>query len=130
MNSIDKLLKMDAGKIKMPEKVVTKKLAKLGTEIDFPCVAINPKRYAEIQESAYELKGGSIRRINLDKMRTLTIIEGCPSIFKSKELMEHFSCPTPPELIAKLLIAGEIDDLFAAINELNGYEQDEEEVKN
>jgi hypothetical protein len=130
MNAIDKLLKMDAGKIKMPEKVVTLKLAKLGTEIEFPCVAIGNEKYAEIQEGAYELRKGDIKRINIAKMKNMTLIEGCPSIFKSKEVMDHFSCVTPKDLVNKLLLSGEMDDLYAAIIELNGYEQDEEDLKN
>lgn len=130
MNTIDKLLKMDAGKLAMPEKVVTLKLAKLGAALDFPCVAINNEKYSEIQEGAYELRKGDIKRINLSKMKTMTIIEGCPSVFKSKEVMEHFSCPTPRDLINRLLLSGEMDDLYSAIVELNGYEQDEEDIKN
>jgi len=66
-------------------------------------------------------------------MKTLIIIEGCPEVFKSKEVMDHFEAPSPKELIRKLLLSGEIDDLYNAINELSGYEkdeEDEEEIKN
>lgn len=130
MNTIDKLLKIDAGKLKMPEKVIAMKLAKLGDTIDFPCVAIGNEKYSEIQEGAYEIKKGDIKRINLSKMKTMTVIEGCPSIFKSKEVIEHFGCVTPKDLINKLLLSGEMDDLYETIVELNGYDQDEEDLKN
>ena len=62
----------------------------------------------------------------------MTIIEGCPSIFKNKELMKHFGAVTPKELVKKLLLSGEMDDLKAEIDKLGGYdrEEDEEEVKN
>lgn len=131
MNTVEKLLKIDAGKLKMPEKTVTLKLAKLGIELDFPCVAISPETYSEIQENSIEMKKGDIKRINMHKMKILTIIEGCPAVFKSKEVMDHFGCATPRDLINKLLLSGEIDDLYKTITELNGYEEDEEEdIKN
>jgi hypothetical protein len=130
MNAVDKLLKIDAGKLTMPEKAVKIKPAKIGEEIEFQCIAISPEKYTEIQENAYEIRKGDIKRINLGKMKTLTIIEGCPSIFKSKELLEHFQCATPKDLVNKLLLSGEVDDLYTAIVELNGYEQDEDEIKN
>lgn len=131
MNTVEKLLKIDAGKLKMPERTVTLKLAKLGIELDFPCVAISPETYSEIQENSIEMRKGDIKRINMHKMKTLTIIEGCPTVFKSKEVMDHFGCATPKELVNKLLLNGEIDELYNAISELNGYEKDEEEdIKN
>lgn len=131
MNTVEKLLKLDAGKIKIPEKVVTMKLAKLGIELEFKCMAISPERYSEIQEDAVTLKKGDIKRIDMHKTKTMTIIEGCKEIFKSKEVMEHFGCPTPKELVNKLLLSGEIDDLYNEIVQLNGYEKDdEEEIKN
>jgi hypothetical protein len=130
MNAIDKILKMDAGKLKMPEKVIKIKLAKLAAELEFPCVAIAPEVYSEIQESAFEMRKGDIKRINMHVSKIMTVIEGCPSIFKSKEVMEHFSCVSPKELVNKLFLSGELDELYAAIIELNGYEADEEEIKN
>lgn len=131
MNTVEKLLKIDAGKLKMPEKTVTLKLAKLGIELDFPCVAISPETYSEIQENSIEMRKGDIKRINMHKTKILTIIEGCPTIFKSKDVMEHFGCATPRDLIEKLLLSGEIDELYKTITELNGYEEDEEEdIKN
>ena len=40
-------------------------------------------------------------------------------MFKDKALREHFKCPTPKELINKLLLKGEVDDLVDAINNLS-----------
>ena len=127
MNIIDKLLKLDAGKIEMPKKVVTLKLGKLGIELDFPCIAISPEKYSEIQESSIEMKKGDIKKINMHRTKVMTVIEGCPEVFKSKDVMEHFSCPTPKELVNKLLLSGEIDDLYNTIVVLNGYEKDEDD---
>jgi hypothetical protein len=130
MNTVEKLLKMDAGKLKMPEKNIPMKLAKFDNEeFIFPCKAIDPEIMSEIQEDAVEMKKSDISKIKIYNMKIRTIIEGCP-IFKDKELMEHFNAPTPKELIKKLLISGEIDELYNKISELNGYEKDEEDIKN
>ena len=54
-------------------------------------------------------------------------------MFKDKALREHFGCPTPKELINKLLLKGEVDDLVNAINDLSVLKQVEDvenEIKN
>ncbi|MDP4146516.1 MAG: XkdN-like protein [Bacillota bacterium] len=132
MNSVEKLLKLDAGKIVMPTKVVTLKLGKLdGLKLDFECKAVDPEKYSEIQENSLEIKKGDIKKINMHNTKVLTLIEGCPGVFKSKEVQEHFGCPTPKELVNKLLLSGEIDELYNNIVELSGYEKDEEsDIKN
>ena len=133
MNIVEKLLKMDAGKIEIPSKVITIKAKKMKQTLEFPCKALDAERYAEIQEGALEIRKGDVKKINMYSMKTLIIIEGCPEVFKSKEVMDHFGTPTPKELIKKLLLSGEIDDLYNGINELSGYEkddEDEESIKN
>lgn len=133
MNIVEKLLKMDAGKIEIPAKVITIQAKKLNQPIDFPCQAVDAERYAEIQEGALEIRKGDVKKINMYSMKTLIIIEGCPDVFKNKVVMDHFGAPTPKELIRKLLLSGEIDDLYNGINELSGYEkddEDEQEIKN
>jgi hypothetical protein len=135
MNAVEKLLKFDAGKIKAPEEVITMYLAKLGTTIDFPCECIRPEKYSELQESMYEVKHGDIKSLTMHKSKVMTIVEGCPKIFKAKEIMEHFGCVTPPDLVNKLMLSGEIDDLKGKIDKLNGYDEDKsekerEEIKN
>lgn len=133
MNIVEKLLKMDAGKIESPTKVIAIESKKLKQTLEFPCKAVDSEKYAEIQEGALEIRKGDVKKINMYSMKTSIIIEGCPDVFKNKELMDHFGAPTPKELIRKLLLSGEIDDLYNGINELSGYEKDkddEEEIKN
>lgn len=132
MNTIEKLLKVDAGKIKTPEKDVKMKLKKIGEEFTFPCKAVDPEYVAELQENSITFKRGDISKIKMYDTKVLTIIEGCPSIFKNKELIEHFGVATPKDLVKKLLLSGEMDDLKSEIDKLGGYdpEKDEEEVKN
>lgn len=136
MNTVERLLKMDAGKIKAPEKDVVMKLAKFNNEeFIFPCKAIDPEMIAEIQENSIEFGDGDIEKIKMYGPKVMTIIEGCPTIFKNKDLMKHFNAATPKELVKKLLLSGEMDDLKAEIDKLGGYDakkkkRDEEDIKN
>lgn len=133
MNLVEKLLKMDAGKIEIPKKVITIQSKKMKETLEFSCTAVDSEKYAEIQEGALEIRKGDVKKINMYRMKTLIIIEGCPDVFKNKQIMDHFGTATPKELIKKLLLSGEIDDLYNGINELSGYEkddEDEETIKN
>lgn len=129
MNTVEKLLALDAGELQLPTKEVTLKLGKLGgAEVTFLCKAVSPEKMAKIQDNLIEIsKKGNIQGTNMGKNKVLTVMEGCSDTFRNKDLLEHFNAPTPKELINKLLLAGEIDELYNTINELNGYEQDEEE---
>jgi len=135
VNLVEKLLGIDKGEIKNPTKVITIQSKKLNQPMDFPCIAINSKRFAEIQENSIEMKKGDFKRVDTHKLKTLIINEGCPEIFKNKDIMAHFGVQTPPELIELLLLSGEIEDLYNAISELSGYnkdkeDEDEQELKN
>ena len=84
---------MDAGKIEVPSKIITVKSRKMNQTLEFPCKAVDSEKYAEIQEGALEIRKGDVKKINMYSMKTLIIIEGCPEVFKSKEVMEHFGTP-------------------------------------
>ena len=65
-------------------------------------------------------------------MQIMTVLAGVkePNL-KNKELMEKFNAPTPKELLQKLLLSGEITNLYNVISELSGYGPDSvAEVKN
>ncbi|MCK9325829.1 MAG: hypothetical protein M0P69_10070 [Bacteroidales bacterium] len=133
MNAVDKLLKMDAGKLKTPMKDITIKLAKLDNEeFVFPCKAIDPELIAEMQEDALEIVDGELDKIKMYNQKVFTVIEGCPDVFKNKDVMKHFGVPTPKELVPKIMLSGEIDELYGEINKLNGYnrKKQKDEVKN
>lgn len=136
MNTVERLLKMDAGKVKTPEKEIKMKLKKLNDqEFTFPCKAVDPEFIAELQENSIEFADGDIDKIKMYDTKVMTIVEGCPSIFKSKELVEHFGSTTPKDLVKKLLVSGEMDKLKGEIDKLGGYDnkkkkKDRDEVKN
>ena len=132
MNIIDVLMKIDAGTLETPKKVHKMYVKKIGQVLDFEIQAINAEKATEIQQKGIKLEDGNLTDIDVYKTKVLTIIEGCP-MFKDKSLREHFNCPTPKELINKLLLKGEVDDLVDAINDLSDLkkiEKVDEEIKN
>lgn len=136
MNTVEKLLKQDAGKLKTPEKTVTMELRKLdGAEFDFNIRAVDPEFITELQENSIEFSEGDINKIKMYDTKVMTIVEGCPEVFKSKELRSHFGAATPKDLVSKLLVSGEMDYLKKEIDELGGYDnkkrkENEKEIKN
>lgn len=132
MNIIDKLMKIDAGTLETPTAIHKMYVKKIGEELEFEIQAINAEKIEEINRKALKLDDGNVSNVDVYKIKILTIMEGCP-MFKDKELREHFDCPTPKELISKLLLKGEIDSLVNAIDKLSELEETkgvEEEIKN
>ena len=132
MNIIDILMKIDAGTLETPKKVHKMYVKKIGQVLDFEIQAINAEKATEIQQKGIKLEDGNLTDIDVYKTKVLTIMEGCP-MFKDKALREHFNCPTPKELINKLLLKGEVEDLVDAINNLSDLkkiEKAEDEIKN
>ena len=132
MNIIDKLMKIDAGTLETPKAVHRMFVKKIGEELEFEIEAINAEKATEIQQKAIKIENGNVSDIDVYKTKVLTILEGCP-MFKDKALREHFKAPTPKELINKLLLKGEVDDLVDAINNLSDLkkiEKADEEIKN
>ena len=132
MNIVEKLMKIDAGTLETPKAIHKMYVKKIGEELEFEIEAINAEKATEIQQKAIKLENGNVSDIDLYKTKVLTIMEGCP-MFKDKALREHFKAPTPKELINKLLLKGEVDDLVDAINNLSDLkkiEKAEDEIKN
>ena len=132
MNIIDKLMKIDAGMLETPTAIHEMYVTKIGEKLEFEIQAINPEKMDDIQQKAVKIENGEVVGVDLYKTKVLTILEGCP-MFKDKALREHFNCPTPKELINKLLLKGEVDDLVDAINNLSDLkkiEKAEDEIKN
>ena len=132
MNIIDKLMKIDAGTLETPKAIHKMYVKKIGEELEFEIEAINAEKATEIQQKAIKIENGNVSDIDVYKTKVLTIMEGCP-MFKDKALREHFKAPTPKELINKLLLKGEVDDLVDAINNLSDLkeiEKAEDEIKN
>ena len=132
MNIIDKLMKIDAGTLETPKAIHKMYVKKIGQELEFEIEAINAEKATEIQQKAIKIENGKVSDVDVYKTKVLTIMEGCPML-KDKALREHFKCPTPKELINKLLLKGEVEDLVDAINNLSDLkkiEKAEDEIKN
>lgn len=133
MSLLDKLLQTDAGKLtEQPHaKFEIERLSTmLKTKFELDLSAVEPKRYAEIQRMGIDIgKKGNVRDVNVYEMRIMTLLEGikAPDL-KDKELLKHLNVVTPKELVGKLFLSGEIDDICKKIDELSGYEKDDDEV--
>lgn len=133
MNMIEKLLKADAGKLtQLPTKTIEiKRLSEeLGEKFEVQLKAISHARHCEIQENAVDIsKKGDIKGIKISGMQIMTVLEGLkePSL-KDKALLDHFAAETPKELLTKLFLGGEIAEMYKQINELSGYDSDDEAV--
>ena len=52
-------------------------------------------------------------------------------LFKNKDLMKHFNAPVPLELVRRLLLDGELAELYSTITNLSSYQaSSDEEIKN
>ena len=132
MNIIDILMQIDDETLETPKAIHKMFVTKVGEVLDFEIEAINAEKATEIQQKAIKIENGNVSDIDVYKTKVLTIMEGCP-MFKDKALREHFKCPTPKELINKLLLKGEVEDLVDAINNLSDLkkiEKAEDEIKN
>ncbi|GMB01075.1 hypothetical protein [Pelosinus sp. IPA-1] len=133
MSLLDNLLKADVEKLteKPHKKYEIKRLSqKMNIKFELELTALKPERYAEIQRMSVEIgKKGGIRDVNIFEPKILTLLDGIkePNL-KDQKLLNHFNVLTPKELILKLFLSGEIDDIKEEINILSGYEKDEEEV--
>ena len=125
-------MKIDAGMLETPTAIHEMYVTKIGEKLEFEIQAINPEKMDDIQQKAVKIENGEVVGVDLYKTKVLTILEGCP-MFKDKALREHFNCPTPKELIGKLLLKGEIDALVEAIDNLSELKEikgAEDEIKN
>ncbi|MBB6217496.1 hypothetical protein HNQ80_003617 [Anaerosolibacter carboniphilus] len=131
MNTLDLLLQMDLSKLKKPTRdVEIKRLsASAGNPVIFTLEALTPDKMNEIQEMCLDYEA---EKMNLSELQLMTIVEGIKSPnFKSKELMDKFGVYTPKDLVKKLLLPGEIVNLYNLVGEISGFDENVvEEIKN
>lgn len=137
VNVLDLLLGADAAKIELPTKQVeiTRLSEIFGTPFILTCKALTPEKYEEVQDMSLEIKGKDVN-IDTNKLQLFTVMEGVVDkdgkpLFKNKEVCKRFKAPTPKELIHKLLLSGEIVNLYTEIGKLTGFTEDAiKEIKN
>lgn len=110
MNALDLLLK--AAVPEMPEKEYKiTRLSKLcGEPVIFKIKGLPYSRASELTKS------------QKDDLNVHILLAGMvePN-FKDQELLSKYSAQTPAELVKKMLLPGEIEDLSRAIEKLSGY---------
>lgn len=132
MSLVDKLLKIDIADVtEMPTgEIEIKRLSeKIGEPFIVQCRAINGKRLGDFRKMSIDYgKKGQLKEVDTTKIKELTLLNGIvePNL-KDDKLKTHFGVVTPDDLLYKLFLAGEIDDIYELIQNLSGYEDDEEE---
>lgn len=136
MKLIDKLLAIDKGEVeKIPtEEVKAIHLSKvMGEDVKITIRAIPGERYMELTSTMVNSKGKLVFGKAYDAY-ALIAVEGIaePSM-KEPELMKHFGCASPKDLVKALFPGGELNRVADKISELSGFdkeEEQEEEIKN
>ncbi|MGO0884882.1 phage tail assembly chaperone [Clostridioides difficile] len=121
MNTVEKLLNMDAGKLKMPSSIFELYCKKLDDILEIECNAIDPERFDEIRMNSMDVDSGNLENINVYELKVNTILESCP-MFRNMEVVENLGLATPKDILKKLLLAGEIDNLYEEVNKVNGID--------
>lgn len=101
----------------------------LGLDIpNLPEKKINIKRLSALagQPVVFHIKSLQYNKVaelgKLDEFNVHCCLAGItePNL-KDKALLEHYGVPTPAELLKKMLLPGEIEDISRAIETLSGY---------
>jgi len=127
-NIVDFLLKFDAKQLKAPKGTHKMYCANLGAELEFEIKGVDPEKLDNIKMNAMEMKKGDVKNIRMFDMKAETIIASC-DVFTNATYQTNFEVYTPEDLLKKLLRPGEIDELYAAINKLMGFDTEDEEDK-
>lgn len=110
---LDILLELPGEAAREEKDIKMKRLsAAAGADVLFRLRSLGYDRTAEIVKEHPE------------NMAVFVVLEGCVSpSFKDESLRRHYGAATPTELIKKMLLPGEIEDLYRAVQHLSGYLQ-------
>lgn len=137
VNVMELLLGSDIGEIKLPTKQVEilRLSALYGAPFVVTCKALSPEKYEEVQDMALDVQGKDVD-LDVNLLQLFVVLEGvCDEtenpMFKNKDLMKKFKAQTPKELVRKILLSGEIANLYGEISQLSGFGDNAvQEVKN
>lgn len=134
MNTVDLLLKMDAGKIaEIPSREMEiKRLSDIaGEPFMVKVTAIAGQRFSELAGAALGDDGKVDFGRAYGSNSQIAVAGLVDPDLTNKDLQAHFKAATPKELLEKLFLGGEITRIADAITDLSGYGKDtEEKVKN
>ncbi|MDU1264532.1 MAG: hypothetical protein E6970_01765 [Peptostreptococcus sp.] len=133
MSLIDKLMKIDAGLVKKNEGTLKMRLKRVGQEMEFNCVEVDPERATQLDEEALNMSMNGNIEVSTFDTKIKMILLGCKDL-RDEGVQVHFGCQTPKDLIKKLMTKEEIGKLADFISELGGLaentEDELEEIKN
>ena len=137
MNLVEKLLKVDAGKVdeRKEKNIKSKRLGQLmglDEAVEVTIREIPAKRMNDIMAKMFNSKGAFDMSKSFDAKAIACAEAVINPDLKSKELQEHFKCATPKELAVKLF-GNEITAISDEITILSGYQEvdeTDEEIKN
>ena len=121
MNTLDLLLKTDLSNTQDCEVKINRLSSQVGEDILFTLRPISLDRLEELRESNGKSSDFSV----------MVVLEAVKSPdLKSPDLKEKLKTKTPAETIKKLLLAGEIEDLYLKACQLSGFGRETiEEIK-
>lgn len=131
---IEGLLNTDKSKfVRETKEIEIKRLTKLtGEPFVLKIQSITPDEEKEISDKAFKIKRDNRFDFDNDLSKKMMILKGVTDFdFKNSELMEHLGAINSHDLIGKLFIPGEIDEIEKQIKCISGYDDGVvEEVKN
>ena len=130
MNTVELLLKTDAGKItEYPSKELEiKRLSDItGTPFMVTVRAISGRRFTELVDNIYDSKGNVSTKRAYETNILLTVAGLVSPDLKDRDLQEHFGVRTPKDLAEKIFKGGEISMIADEITELSGFGKEEKE---
>lgn len=134
MNTIDLLMKMDAGELtKVPTgEMEIKRLTELtGEKFVVKYKALNGRRITELSDTTRDGNGNIIGSKAFDGNLILISEAMISPDLKDKELQKHFGAASPKDLADKLFNGGEVRKIAGKIMKLSGYDNNtDEEIKN
>lgn len=138
-NALEMLLGADVGNIKLPTKQyeIPRLTQVFGAPFIITLKALSAEKWEEVQDMALNIKGKDVD-VDNNLLQTFIVMESTYEdeeatklFFKNKDLMAHFGAATPKELVKKILISGEIVNVYGEVSNLSGFGDDAvTEVKN
>lgn len=137
LNILDALLGADVNKVKLPTKKleITRLSEIFGAPFNVTLQALSANKWEEIQDMAIKVQGKDVdldnNLLQLFVVLESTLDDSGNLLFKNMELVKHFGCVTPKDLVKKILLSGEIISIYSEVSDLSGFgEGSVKEVKN
>lgn len=137
-NIVSKLLAFDREDIERKKKTYPMALSKLGGEVfQFELIELSAAQACDINDKRMTMnQGTSEMSMHTFEPTVMTLMAGCPSVFRNQDLRKHYSCAGFEDLVDLLLTVDEAKKLAEEIMKISGAEVDadytltDDDVKN